>query len=170
MVRAMRNVLLSALAGALLVAGAAAFDARATEPAAPQACTLETPLVPGVPGSPGHLIPTSLNPNGQSELAALMRTMQADLKAAGEAIALQQPVPKMLAKHARIRCSWPTTPSDRTPEFDAFAQAYLAQVAALETAPSRPALDRVLNACKSCHEHTCPGPISAIESLRLPSP
>ncbi len=169
----MRNVLLSALGAVAIVAGAAALDARASEPAAPAACTFETPLVPGVPGSPGHLIPTPLNPNGQSELAALMRTMQADLKAAGEAIALRQPVPKMLATHARIRCAWPTTPSDRTPQFDAFAQSYLAAVAALEAAPpeqARPALNRVLDTCKSCHQQTCPGPIAAIEKLRLPSP
>lgn len=31
-------------------------------------CTLETPLIPGVPGSPGHLLPSDRNPNGDSEL------------------------------------------------------------------------------------------------------
>ena len=49
-------------------------------------CTLDTPLIPGVPGSPGHLLPSEINPNGVSELAALMRTMQRDLAEAGERI------------------------------------------------------------------------------------
>lgn len=171
MLGAMRSTLLPTLAAAF-VAGAAALDARAIEPKAAATCTLETPLVPGVPGSPGHFIKSAQFPDGQSELAALMRTMQADLKAAGDAIAQGRPVPKMLATHARIRCAWPTTPGDRNPQFDAFAQAYLAQVAALESAPpeeARAAHEGVLNACTACHQQTCPGPIVAIQKLRLPA-
>lgn len=149
-------------------------------PDAAVACTLETPLVPGVPGSPGHLIPSDINPNGQSELAHLMRTMQTDLKAARALIAKReaprlligqgQKVGPLAGRFARIRCSWPTAPADRDARFDANAQLYLQAVAELDAAPvqdAAPAYDRVLTACRACHEQSCTGAIPAIEALRL---
>lgn len=155
-------------------APAPAVDASAAStPAISEACTLATPLVPGVPGSPGHLIRSDINPNGQSELSAHMRTMQAQLKVASAAIVAGHKPAPMAAAFAKIRCAWPTTPSDRNEQFDASAQAYLAAVAALDAAPVHeavPAYGRVLDACRSCHEHTCSGAIVAIEALRLKQP
>jgi hypothetical protein len=149
------------------VAASAALSAPADD------CTLETPLVPGVPGSPGHLIPSDINPNGSSELAEMMRTMQRDLGAAREAILAGRPVAPMHARHRKMRCAWPTAASDRNPAFDAFAQGYLANVSALETAPAEgraAAFTAVLDACKACHQQSCPGPITAIDAMRLPAP
>lgn len=144
----------------------------APPPAAPTTCTLETPLVPGVPGSPGHLIATAQNPNGQSELAALMRTMQGELKAAREVIVSggQGPIGPFLPRFLKIRCAWPTNPPDRDAKFDGFAQAYLAAVAGLDQAgpPERAAaFDRVLGACRTCHENSCTGAIVAIDALLI---
>lgn len=91
------------------------------EPAKPVAqaveddCTFDTKLVPGVPGSPGHLIASERNPNGDSELAAHMRTMVDDLKDARAKVLAGQPVAPLKAKHRKIRCAWPTSLSDRTP-------------------------------------------------------
>jgi hypothetical protein len=133
-------------------------------------CTADTALVPGVPGSPGHLVPTEISPDGQSELALMMRTMQADLRTAREAIVAGKPVAGMRERHRKMRCSWPTTASDRNPVFDGFAQAYLAKVAVLEAAPPAQAAEAfhgVLDACRACHEQSCPGPIAAIEALRI---
>lgn len=138
----------------------------ASAPVEPE-CTLETPLVPGVPGSPGHLVPTEVNPNGQSELALVMRTMQEDMKAAREAIAAGRPVGHLVVRHRKMRCAWPTTPSDRNPTFDAFAVGYLAAADALEKHPDAATFDAVLNTCKACHEQSCPGPVAAIEALRM---
>jgi hypothetical protein len=135
-----------------------------------EGCTLATPLVPGVPGSPGHLIVSQRNPNGDSELAVHMRTMQADLAAARAAILEKRPIPPMLARHRKIRCAWPTTPSERNEQFDHSAKAYLDAVAGLEKAAptaAAPAFEQVLNACRACHEQTCSGAIVAIEALRI---
>ena len=133
-------------------------------------CTLATPLSPGVPGSPGNLIRSDRNPNGQSELAAHMRKMQADLQAAREAVRRgEHPVP-LRDRHRRIRCAWPTTPSDRDQRFDGFAQGYLGAVTALDAAPApgvAAAYERVIDACRACHEQTCSGVLVAIEGLRL---
>jgi hypothetical protein len=136
-------------------------------------CTADTPLVPGVPGSPGHLVPTEISPDGQSELALMMRTMQADLRTAREAIVAGKPLAGMRERHRKMRCSWPTTASDRNPVFDGFAQAYLAKVAVLDAAPPAQATEAyhaVLDACRACHQQSCPGPIAAIEALRIPTP
>ena len=139
-------------------------------PLAPADCTAQTQLVPGIPGSPGHLIPSSVNPNGQSELSALMRSMQTDLKAARDRVARGEKVGPFAPRFKKIRCAWPTNPSERDAQFDGFAQSYLTAVAALDAAaPSQvgPAYDGVLSACRSCHEQSCSGAIVAIEALRL---
>lgn len=132
-------------------------------------CTLETPLVPGVPGSPGHLIPSERNPNGDSELAAVMRRMQKDLEAARALVEKGEVPAPMLAAHRRIRCSWPTDLKDRDQIFDGFAITYLEKVKALDgPGDKKAAFGGVLAACKACHERACPGPIAAIEKLQLP--
>lgn len=129
-----------------------------------------------MPGSPGHLIPSTRNPNGQSELAALMRSMEAALKAARPQLAepgtSRPPIGPFLPQFRRIRCSWPTNPADRDAEFDALAQGYLSAVSLLDAAPDRAsaakAYDGVLAGCRSCHERTCGGALAAINALRLP--
>jgi hypothetical protein len=172
-----------ALAGLVLACGsasptppapAALADAPASAPAsaAPE-CTLETPLVPGVPGSPGNLLPSAINPNGASELAALMRVMQKDLGEARDTLLAGGPTRPLRSTHARLRCAWPTDPKDRNPTYDAFSQAYLASVESLDAASgdeARAAHDRVIDTCVACHQDTCQGPIPAIEALRFPRP
>lgn len=138
------------------------------EPEGP--CTLDTKLIPGIAGSPGHPIPSTINPNGNSELAQLMRTMQADLKLAREAIEKGEKVGPLWPRFRKIRCSWPTNQADRNAAFDTAAQSYLSAVQALESAPvseAKTAYGRVLDGCRACHEQSCSGAIPAIEALRM---
>jgi cytochrome c553 len=142
----------------------------APAPAVEPDCTLETALVPGVPGSPGHLLPSDLNPNGASELAALMRTMVADwraVKTSLEADAGVAPGTKHHPVHRKMRCAWPTDPKDRDATFDGLAASYLATVKAFDAAPSRETYGAVIGACAACHEVTCGGPLEVIEGLKL---
>jgi hypothetical protein len=157
---------------------------RAPEPAAPAAaapapkaplkmvapdCSLETPLVAGVPGSPGHLIPSERNPNGDSELAALMRRMQSDLETARTAVLNGEVPAPMHHLHRRIRCSWPTDLNDRDQTFDGFAVTYLAAVKTFDSGGDRQAnFGAMVAACRACHERACPGPIAAIDKLKIP--
>lgn len=137
-----------------------------------ETCSGSTPLTPGVPGSPGHLIPSELNPNGASELATLMRRFVSDLRETRAAITSGEPSLELWSRHARLRCAWPTDPADRNEAFDAQALVYLALVRSLDSASSegerRKAYEAVLDGCRACHEASCPGPIELIESLRLP--
>lgn len=140
--------------------------ARRDAAAEAAACTGTTPLVAGAPGSPGHLIASELHPAGASELATLMRAMEADLKAARGALARGEALPALHARHRRIRCAWPTSPGDREGAFDAFAVGYLERVQAFDAAADkREQYSAVLGGCRACHEQSCPGPLAAIDAL-----
>ncbi|MBK7859731.1 MAG: hypothetical protein IPJ65_14145 [Archangiaceae bacterium] len=144
----------------------AAGCARRGPAAEPDDCTASTPLVAGVPGSPGHLIASELHPEGASGLATLMRAMEADLKAARAALARGEAVPALYARHRRIRCAWPTSPADREGAFDALAVGYLERVKGFDAAPEKSeAYATVLGGCRACHEQSCPGPLAAIDAL-----
>ncbi|MDP3152211.1 MAG: hypothetical protein Q8N23_06040 [Archangium sp.] len=134
--------------------------------APPEECTSATVLVPGVPGSPGHLIASERNPNGASELAALMRTFVDDWRAARVALEADAGVNARLPIHRKIRCTWPTDAADRNPVFDSFAVGYLEKVKAFDAKPSRETYEGVLDGCKACHEVSCGGPLEVIEGLR----
>ncbi len=175
-----RALLLALLVASGLGSGAGCArskaEVRAAETTEADDCTGETPLVAGAPGSPGNLLPSDLHDAGASELAALMRVMQADLARSAEALRAgdEASAPSSLhAKHRRIRCAWPTDPAERTESFDAFAVAYLGQVKLLDEASSAPvnerraAHNRVVDGCRACHETTCSGPLGAIEKLRV---
>lgn len=142
---------------------------RVVAPAPVEDCTFETPLVPGVPGSPGHWIPSERNPNGASELATHMRLMVDDLREARTKVLAGQAVASLEQRHKKLRCAWPTSMSDHTPAFDAMAQVYLAKVKAFDAKPAdmKAAYTAVVAACRSCHEQTCDGPIAVIDGLTL---
>lgn len=132
-------------------------------------CTYQTVLTPGVPGSPGHLIPSDINPNGASELATLMRAMVADLEQGKAALEKGEAPAPMWSRHRKLRCSWPTDSADRNATFDGMAIAYLEQVKALDAKPAQPkeAFNAVVAACQACHENSCPGPIEKIVTLKV---
>lgn len=134
----------------------------------PDDCTLETKLQPGVPGSPGHLIASELNPNGASELATLMRTFVADWKDARAKLEADPKAafPARWPVHRKMRCAWPTSLDDRTPTYDGLAVNYLAKVKAFDAKPSRETYEGVLDGCQACHEVTCGGPLELIQGMR----
>lgn len=163
------RLLLPLFAACAVLAGCAAPSA--VRPAVEEDCTLATPLVPGVPGSPGHLVPSELNPNGASELATLMRQMVSDWREIRGQLAAGQEVQRapLLPTHRKIRCSWPTAAEDRNAAFDAMAQVYVHNVRAFDAAPNAETYRGVLSACAACHEATCGGPLAVIEGLQLPA-
>lgn len=133
-------------------------------------CTYETELQPGVPGSPGHLVPSAINPNGASELATIMRVMEADMKVARADVSKGAAVAPFVDRHRRMRCAWPTQPEQRTQVFDALAVGYLNRAEALGKAAApeaEAAFEATLDACQACHLQSCPGPLEAIKALRV---
>jgi len=132
-------------------------------------CGEEPQLIEGVPGSPGKLIPSTINPNGQSQLAHLMRELLAELKAnkknAEEGKELQ---PLAMEKHGQVRCAWPTVESMRTGAFEPMARQYIAAIETFnEGKKDGAAHNEVVSACITCHVATCDGPTIAIEAARF---
>lgn len=129
-------------------------------------CNLSTPLVPGIPGSPGHLIKSARNPNGDSELAVLMRQFVDDLRDAQALLMGGQPVKKLFPTHRKMRCAWPTKPEERSPRFDSLAQGYLAMVRAFDDAPGKATYNGIVQGCINCHSQSCGGPLDFIDGMK----
>lgn len=129
-------------------------------------CNLSTALVPGVPGSPGHLIKSTRNPNGDSELAVLMRQFVEDLREIRVLVEAKQPVKKLLPVHRKMRCAWMTSPDERNAAFDGRAQGYLAAVRAFDAAPGKATYNGIITGCISCHSVSCGGPLDFIGSMK----
>ena len=129
-------------------------------------CNLQTVLDPNKPGSPGHLIKSDRNPNGDSELAVLMRLFIDGLRDARVLVEAKQAVKPLFPVHRSMRCAWPTVPSDRDEGYDARSQSYLAVVRGFDAAPSQESYNAIINSCVACHQVSCSGVIEFIESLR----
>jgi hypothetical protein len=109
-----------------------------------------------------------INPNGDSELALLMREMFAD----GERIKAQVErgeQPTGLRDFAAIHAAIPTDSTVKGPVFTAFAEAYLESVRQLEASDSSSVFrfNRMVDQCMNCHSEFCPGPKKRIRKLYL---
>lgn len=129
-------------------------------------CNLQTVLDPNKPGSPGNLIKSQRNPNGDSELAVLMRVFVDDLREARLQVQGGAALKPLFPVHRSMRCAWPTKPSDRDEGYDARSQAYLGVVSAFDAAPSQDSYNAIIKSCVACHQVSCGGVIEFIESLR----
>ncbi len=142
-------------------------NASATKGQADDAeCNLQTPLVPGVPGSPGNLIRSARNPNGDSELAVLMRAFVDDLRDVRTKLDAAQPVGPLYPTHRKMRCAWPTRPEERNQDYDTRAQGYLAAVRAFDAEPGKATYNTIVEGCIHCHAHSCGGPLDFIDGMK----
>lgn len=129
-------------------------------------CNLATVLKPGIPGSPGHLIQSSRNPNGDSELAVLMRRFVDDLRTVRPMLEAGEKVTPLFPVHRTMRCAWPTKPEERDLQYDLRAQAYLAAVTAFDQAPGKDTYNAMLAGCIACHSVSCGGPLEFLGEMR----
>ena len=129
-------------------------------------CNLATPLVAGIPGSPGNLIKSQRNPNGDSELSVLMRQFVEDLREVRTLAEAGQPVKKLLPVHRKMRCAWPTKPEERNEQYDGRAQAYLAAVRTFDGQPNQANYNAIIAGCIACHSVSCGGPLDFIDSMK----
>ena len=109
-----------------------------------------------------------LNPNGDSELAMLMRAMFEDagqMKAAIERG--EKPVPAF--DHARMLTAHATEPEKAASDtYQTWTQSYLQALQALENGDLKIApglFDNLVGNCMGCHTDLCPGPKMRIRKL-----
>lgn len=112
-----------------------------------------------------------LNPNGDSELALLMRDMF------DEGMRMKQDIldgkkPRVLKKFETIHTAEATEPEKaNTDAFRIMADVYLASLKDLKNASKEERYERyqnVVQSCMSCHQAMCPGPIVKIKKMYLP--
>jgi len=141
----------------------------ATENPIIEVCGESPSLKPGVPGSPGNLIESRINPNGQSELAHAMRVMLKELMENRDRLTKGEKASSAsIAIHGKIRCAWPTVESMRGGAYEPMARQYLGEVVRYNSSVKGKAEhNRLVDACITCHKHTCDGPTIAIDAARV---
>ena len=115
-----------------------------------------------------NLVQQPVNPNGDSELALLMRAMVEEAERIKAQIAAGEPVTITL-DHEKILTAHATEPEKAaSAEFKTFAATYLQAIEALKAAtPVESAViyDEMISSCMGCHQMLCPGPMMRIKKL-----
>ncbi|MTB53982.1 hypothetical protein [Lewinella sp. W8] len=114
-------------------------------------------------------VQSPINPNGDSELALLMRAMFDEARKIKTQIENGEPVTVEL-NHEEILQAHATEPEKAaSPEFKAYANLYLQSLVDLQSA-STPQLagifENLVDNCMACHQAMCPGPMVKIKKLR----
>jgi len=109
-----------------------------------------------------------LNPNGDSELAILMRTMFDELQIMKTQI-VNEEANIINLDHEKILSAHATEPEKaNSDEYKAFAAAYLNTLKSINDVPANLRQEQFSNLvtnCMSCHKALCPGPIVKIKKL-----
>ena len=112
----------------------------------------------------------SLNPNGDSELALLMRTMYDQTREMKKALKQGKKYDHSFETEA-IFTAQPTEEGKNTSTtYKAFAQNYLhvmEQYADASNKDLKSSYEQIVGNCQSCHQKVCPGPLRRIRHLEL---
>ena len=112
----------------------------------------------------------SVNPNGDSELALLMRKMLHTSENLKEMVK-QGNLPKEFPEgFLKIHTAKATDSDTKKASFDVYATDYLSNLHTLynsSKADLTSNYNAVVNSCVSCHTENCPGPLKAINKLKI---
>lgn len=115
------------------------------------------------------LAPSDRNPNGASELAQLMRTMEKQTESWKTEItenkATLSPVPDA---YKNLKLAKVTEPEMKNENYNAFADDFMAYSNALvAAAPAerKTAFNAMVGGCMACHTQMCPGPVKRINKF-----
>lgn len=110
-----------------------------------------------------------LNPNGDSELAILMREMFEEAKRIKTQVENEEPI-TLNIEHENILTAHATEPEKAaSAEFKAFGKIYLETINSLKKSTPKEAViiyDNLVATCLTCHKSLCPGPIVRINKLK----
>jgi len=117
---------------------------------------------------------SEINPNGDSELALLMRQMYVDADLIKQNIIDNKGniSEEFIKELEQVHSAIPTDEDVKTPEFEAFNKALILQAEALKntTENKSEAFNQLVNRCIDCHGSFCPGPIKKIKKLIITNP
>ncbi len=115
-----------------------------------------------------------INPNGDSELALLMRQMYLDADTIKQHILKNEGniTDEFIAKLEQVHSAIPTDLSVKTPEFEAFNKLLIttAKTAQEDVNDKMTGFNDLVARCIDCHQSFCPGPIGRIKKLKIVIP
>lgn len=109
-----------------------------------------------------------INPNGDSELALLMREMFTHSDSLRQLVLAGRPL-SGLHRFTEIHTATPTDSTVSGPTYQAFAAAYIQSISELETVDAATVFNfnNMVDQCMSCHTEFCPGPKKRIKKLYI---
>jgi cytochrome c553 len=109
-----------------------------------------------------------INPNGDSELALLMRNMFSESDSLKQLVVAGKTL-SGLKRFEDIHTAIATDPTVHGPVFDAFSDAYINAIKQLESSDSSSVLkfNNIVTQCMNCHSKFCPGPKKRIKQLYI---
>lgn len=114
---------------------------------------------------------SAINPNGDSELALLMRQMFEQGEDIKELITNNEGniTQEYIDELERIHTATPTDPDVKTPEFKAYTELMIQEANTLFSNDSNKVkgFNNLVNRCIDCHQTFCPGPIKRIKKLTI---
>ena len=118
---------------------------------------------------------SAINPNGDSELALLMRQLRLNTDSLKQLIETKKGniSNEYIAELERAHTAIPTDPNVKTPEFTAYNNIIINQAKAVQAASDENRIkefNKLINSCVNCHLRFCPGPIMAIQKLNIVNP
>lgn len=112
-----------------------------------------------------------INPNGDSELALLMRDMATELESLKGQVGTGKELQFLVEDHDAILYASATEPEKvATENYEIFSKNYLSAINQLKAAPKEEqagAYALVVQTCIACHKDMCPGPITRIQKMKL---
>lgn len=115
------------------------------------------------------LAPSDKNPNGASELAQLMRTMETQTEAwEKEILDNKEELSPMPDVYNNLKTAIPTEIEMKNENYNAFADDFVNYSKALMKAPKaerKTAFNAMVGGCMACHQQMCPGPVKRINKF-----
>lgn len=111
-----------------------------------------------------------VNPNGDSELAVLMRNMYSYQKNTRNLILNKKDFLSYPAGFNNIKTAKPTDDNTKDELYNPMADAYLSAIKELDKGSNKDKIrkyNQVVAACDNCHHHYCPGPLQKINALYI---
>ncbi|HKK88566.1 MAG TPA: hypothetical protein VJ917_06925 [Saprospiraceae bacterium] len=112
----------------------------------------------------------SLNPNGDSELALLMRTMYEETMEMKKALKEGEKYDHSFETEAIFTATPTEEGKNASTTYKAFAQNYqhvMEQYAEASGKDLKGSYEQIVGNCQSCHQAICPGPLRRIKHLEL---
>ena len=110
-----------------------------------------------------------INPNGDSELALVMRNIHFEADKVGRDLEAGRELDLTALRElaARLTTSVPTDSNVLDENYYAFSESLQKRVESIDSKDAVIEFNELVKTCVACHKNTCPGPIQKIHKLKV---